>query len=69
MNNRAKNNYLSLDDSVLCSIVKEGKRKAVVTKIVSSPRKKKVSAEDELDGIVPNNDKVFTLKEAIQLMI
>ena len=68
MNTRNKQNYLSVDDSVLRSIVNDGKRAAVVSDNVSPPKRKKVSAEDELSDVTPKNGKVFTIKEAIMIM-
>ena len=71
MKTRRRKNYLSLDDSVLSSIVNEGKRRAEVTGVpgvprtATSPRRKRVATPYEFDGVVPANGKVFTLKEAI----
>ena len=68
MNTRNKQNYLTVDNSVLRSIVNDGKRKAVVSDNVSPPKRRKVSADDELKDVTPKNGKVFTIKEAIVIM-
>ena len=65
---RATVNYLSNDDAVLQLIVKDTKRHAIVSDNASSPKRRKVSADDEIKDIVPKNGKVFTIKEAIEII-